>query len=89
VMELRGILAMEYLVNRHVRPPEADTALDIILDALREITGQLDVLDGLPGSCAGRSVDQLSLVVPVHRLGKSIIEAVPDAADRGHRPCSG
>jgi hypothetical protein len=89
VMELRGILAMEYLVNRHVRPPEADTALDIILDALREITGQLDVLDGLPGSCAGRSVDQLSLVVPVHRLGKSIVEAVPDAADRGHRPCSG
>jgi hypothetical protein len=89
VMELRGILAMEYLVNRHVRPPEADTALDIILDALREITGQLDVLDGLPGSCASRSVDQLSLVVPVHRLGKSIVEAVPDAADRGHRPCSG
>jgi hypothetical protein len=36
VTQLRGTLAMEYLANR-----------DIILDALREITGQLDILDAL------------------------------------------
>ncbi len=48
--------------------------------------GQLDVLDGLPGPAAGRSVDQLGFVVAVDGLGQSIAETVPDGADRGHGP---
>ena len=47
--------------------------------------GELDVFDGLPGSGAGRSVDQLGLVVAVHGLGQGVVEAVTDGADRGHR----
>ena len=48
--------------------------------------GELDVLDGLPGpSLAGGATDQLGLVVTVHGLGQSIVVAVADGADRGHR----
>jgi hypothetical protein len=47
--------------------------------------GQFDILDGLLGAGAGRSVDQLRLVVPVHRLREGVIEAVPDGSDGGHR----
>ena len=46
--------------------------------------GQLDVLDGLPGPAAGRSIDQLGLVIAVDGLRQSVIETVPDGADRGH-----
>ena len=35
--------------------------------------GQLDVLDGLPWPGAGRSVDQLGLVISVHRLREGVI----------------
>ena len=38
--------------------------------------GQLDILDGLPGAGAGRSVDELRLVVSVHRFGQGVIEAL-------------
>ena len=34
--------------------------------------GQFDVLDGLPRPAAGWSVDQLSLVVAIDRLGKRV-----------------
>ena len=47
--------------------------------------GQFDVFDGLPGSGAGRSVDQLGLVVAVDCFGEGVVETLSDGADRGHR----
>src|SRR5215213_8775155 len=44
-------------------------------------SGELDVLDGLPGSGAGGSADQLGLVVAVDGLGKRVIEGVADRPD--------
>ena len=37
------------------------------------------------GAGAGRSVDQLRLVVSVHRFGPGVIDTVPDGSDGGHR----
>ena len=47
--------------------------------------GQFDVLDGLPGPAAGGHIDQFGLVLAVDCLGQGVVEAVPDAADRGNR----
>ena len=38
--------------------------------------GQLDVFGGLPWPGAGRSVDQLGLVISVHRLREGVVEAL-------------
>ena len=48
--------------------------------------GELDVLDGLPGSSlTGGAADQFGLVVAVHGLGQSVVVRISDGADRGHR----
>ena len=50
--------------------------------------GQFDVLDGLPGPGAGRSVDQLGLVVSVHRLREGISKLSPMDPIEGTAPIS-
>jgi hypothetical protein len=47
--------------------------------------GQLDVLDGLPGPGAGRSVDQFGLVVTVHGFSQGVVETLTNVADGGNR----
>jgi hypothetical protein len=49
--------------------------------------GQFDVFDGLPRAGAGRSVDQLGLVVSVDRLGEGVVEA-PTVPIEGTAPIS-
>ena len=48
--------------------------------------GELDLLDGLPGTLPGGAADQLGLVVAVDRLGQGVVEAVANAA--GSTPAS-
>jgi hypothetical protein len=50
-----------------------------------ELGGQFDVLGGLPRPGADGTVDEFGLAIAVHRLSESIVEAVPDGADGGHR----
>src|SRR5664279_2099016 len=47
--------------------------------------GELDLLDGLPRAGAGRSADQLGLVVAVDGLGQRVVIAVADRSDRRDR----
>jgi hypothetical protein len=43
--------------------------------------GELDLLDRLPGSRAGRPADQLGLVVAVDRFRQGVVERVADGAE--------
>jgi hypothetical protein len=50
--------------------------------------GQLDVLDGLPGSGACWSVDQFGLVVTVQGFSQGVVETSPTVPMEGTAPIS-
>ena len=65
--------------------------VEIAVEALRVVPvhpskrREFEVLDPLPWSGSGGSVDEFGLVVPVHRLGQSVVIRIADRPDRGCR----
>lgn len=65
--------------------------VEIAVEALRVVPvhpskrREFEVLDPLPWSGSDGSADEFGLVVPVHRLGQSVVIRIADRPDRGCR----
>lgn len=81
---------MLYSIERVLELDGRDV-VEIAVEALRVVPvhpskrREFEVLDPLPWSGSGGSADEFGLVVPVHRLGQSVVIRIADRPDRGCR----
>lgn len=79
-----------YSIERVLELDGRDVA-EITVEVLRVVPvhpskrREFEVLDPLPWPGSGGSADKFGLVVPVHRLGQSVVIRITDRPDRGRR----